>query len=293
MITVASITFLPNMGTYISEWYAGQNFAYSQALFVSQFQQTGDKYRSLLRFDLSGIPKTSTIEKAELLLTLYRNEVTSNGIYVSVHRLLNKWLDHTVTWDTQPPFSPFWDGDLGIDQTTPLGLYSIDISDLVRGWYDGSIPNNGLLLSGSEDKNDLIAFRSANYLYSNDWPKLAIKFVDGILEIKDEQEIIIPACPETPIIESNPVALGPRKKATFMILNTSNSSHVKVKIQLGFDNDPDAVFFDAGPWHCLEPQGYPGEALAISTSEAAEYARVLFWGEGGETLIVYPRTKEP
>ncbi len=292
MITVASITFLPNMDTYISEWYAGQNFAYSQALFVSQFQQTGDKYRSLLQFDLSSIPKTSTIEKAELLLTLYRNEVSSYPISVSVHRLLNKWSDPTVTWNTHPPFSPFRDGDLSIDPSMPLGLQSIDISNLVSGWYDGSIPNNGLLLAGSEDKNNLIAFRSTNYLYSNDWPKLAIKFVDGILEIQDEEEIIIPVSPDTPIVESKPIALGPRKKATFMILNNSDSSHVKVKIQLSFNNDPDAFFFDAGPWHCLEPQGYPGEAIAISTSEAAEYARVLFWGEGNETLIVYPRTKE-
>ncbi len=289
---MASITFLPNMDTYISQWYYGQNFAHSQALFVSQYQQLGDDYRSLLQFDLSSIPKASTIEKAELQLTLFRNEVTSENICVSVHRLLNKWLNHTINWDTQPPFSPLWDSSMPIDQTTPLGLKTMDISDLVRGWHEGSIPNNGLLLAGGEDNNDLIAFRSTNYLYSNEWPKLSVKFVNGILEIIEQEKIMIPACPDTPIIESRPIALGPRKKATFMILNTSDSPHVKVKVQLGCDNHPDSRFFDTGPWHCLEPQGYPGEAIALSSSDAAEYARVLFWGAGGETLTVYPRTKE-
>ncbi len=288
---MAAITFLPIMDTYISEWYAGQNFGFNQALFVGQYRQSGDDYRSLMQFDLSSIPKNSTIEKAELQLTLYRNEVTSDNIDLSVHRLLNKWSSYTINWNTHPPFSPFRDGSVSIDQTTPLGLQSIDISNLVRGWYDGSIPNNGLLLEGRDDNNGLIGFRSTSYLYSNDWPKLTISFVEGILEVKDTQEITVPILPYTPIIESSPVALGPRNVATFMILNTSDSPHIKAKIQLGFDNDPDAVFFDAGPWHDLEPQGYPGEAIAISASEAAEYARVLIWGAGGETLNVYPRTK--
>ncbi|MDD3024723.1 MAG: DNRLRE domain-containing protein [Syntrophomonadaceae bacterium] len=289
---MASITLLPSQDAYISEWYAEQNFGSSIALFVSQYKQPGDDYRSLLQFDLKCIPPTSTIEKAELKLTMYRNEVNSAGVCVNVHRLLNNWCHCTVKWNNQPPFYPNCDGSVFIGNTTPLGLQTIDITKLVKGWYDGSIPNNGLLLMGNEAMNDLVAFRSSNYSYSNAWPMLKIKFVDGILTKYRPQEITIPCPPDCPIIESDPINLGPREKATFMITNASDSPCVKVKVQVGFEDCPDAVFFDAGQWHKLDPQGYPGEAIALSTTDASELARVLVWGEGGETVMVFPRTRE-
>jgi hypothetical protein len=144
---------------------------------------------------------------------------------------------------------------------------------------------------GEEESNGLLAFRSCNYLFSSDWPKLAVKFIEGVLDREDTQSINIPCWPQVPIVESSPVALGPRKIVTFMIHNLSQSDQVKVRIQLSYDKDPDSVFFDSGSWHRLEPQGYPGEAIALSTTEAAEYARVLCWGAGGEELLIYPRSK--
>lgn len=289
---MASITILPIQDAYISEWYAGQNFGSSIALFLSQYQQPGDYYRSLLQFDLKCIPPTSTIEKAELLLTMYRNEVNSAGVWVNVHRLLNSWHQAKVTWNNQPPFSSNIDGSVFIANTSPLGLQKIDITHLVKGWYDGSIPNNGLLLTGNEAMNDLLAFRSGNYMYSNDWPMLRIKFVDGILKKYHPQEITIPCHPDFPIIESAPITLSPREKATFMVVNASDSPCVEVKVQVGFEDCPDAVFFDAGHWHKLDPKGYPGEAIALTTADAAEFARILVKGKGGESVLVYPRTRE-
>ncbi|MDD3024472.1 MAG: hypothetical protein PHE26_11305, partial [Syntrophomonadaceae bacterium] len=79
---------------------------------------------------------------------------------------------------------------------------------------------------------------------------------------------------------------------TFMITNASDSPCVNVKVQVGFEDCPDAVFFDASHWHKLDPQGYPGEAITLSTTDAAELARILVWGEGGETVLVFPRTRE-
>ena len=64
---MASFTFLPFQGIYVSEWYPLQNFSSSPALFVSRYQQKGDIYRSLLQFDLSSIDSNCTIEKAELI----------------------------------------------------------------------------------------------------------------------------------------------------------------------------------------------------------------------------------
>ena len=71
--------------------------------------------------------------------------------------------------------------------------------------------------------------------------------------------------------------------------NASDSTQVKVLLQVGFE---EATFFDVGTWVDLQPQGYPGEAIALSVEEIAEYARVLIQGEGGERVRVYPRTLE-
>lgn len=287
---MASLSLLPVQDVYISEWYENQNFDSSTGLFISQYKQTGDDYRSLLQFDLANIPPTSTIEKAQLELKIYRNEVSS-GISVEAHRLLNNWAEDEVTWNNQPPFSFDIDGGVYITQTTPPEYISIDITDLVKGWYDGSIPNNGLILLGYEVGNDLIGFVSSRGNYSNEWPKLSVEFVVGILDCYPPQELKVPN-KDCSLIESNAIAVGPRKRATFMVANLSESHHVRAIVQVGFSDDPDELFFDVGEWCNLEPSGFPGEAVALSTPEAAEYARVLIDGHGGEHVVVYPRTKE-
>lgn len=289
---MASINFLPIQDTYVSEWYDNQNFGSSSALFIGQYQQPGDNHRSLLQFDLSAILPTCTIEKAELHLHLYRNEIAGESALLNVHRLLNNWFQLQVNWANQPPFDNSSDASIMLSSTTPIGLLTIDITHLVQGWHDGTIPNSGLLLTGNETVNGLIGFTSNDYLYNSQWPRLAVQFVDGILERLDKEVITIPGCPDYPIIESRAIPLGARKQATFMILNHCSSPNIKAKVQVGYDDSPDSVFFDAGPWYSLNPHGYPGEAIALSTSDAAEFARVLVQGEGGETLHLYQRTRE-
>lgn len=287
---MASLTLLPIQNVYISEWYANQNFNFSTALFVSQYQQSGDDYRALFQFDLASLPTTSTIEKAELELKIYRNEV-ADSISVEAHRLLNNWIEERMIWDDQPPFSLESDGTTSITSTTALEFISIDISDLVRGWHDGSIPNNGLILIGNEAENDLVGFVSTRGYYSNEWPKLRIEFVEGVINCFPPQELQVPqeGCP---LAESCAIPLGPRKKATFLVANLSGSHHVRGIVQVGFSDDPDELFFDVGEWSCLGPSGLPGEAVALSTSEAAKFARVLIDGRGGEHVVVFPHTKE-
>lgn len=286
---MASVTLLPNQDVYVSEWYANQNFIASIGLFVSQYQQAGDDYRSLLQFNLSGIPPTCTIVKAELELKVYRNEVTG-GILVEAHRLLNNWNESLVTWNNQPPESPHVDGVILATPDTPLDFIRIDITDLARGWYNGSIPNNGLILRGNEAVNDLIGFVSTRGQFSSEWPRLRVVYEVGILHRFPPEELEVPD-DDCPLIESQAIPLGPRKKATFLVANISESHHIRAMVQVGFSRDPDDLFFDVGEWHHLEPSGFPGEAVALSTNEAAEFARVLIEGHGGETVLVYPRTK--
>lgn len=290
-IHMAKLSLLPFQDTYISEWYGSKNFGGNIALFLSQYLQAGDDYRSLMQFDFRSIPVTATIEKAVLELTMFRNEVKDIPITISVHRLLDSWHQFSVTWDNQPLSENLPDATLTIENTTPLGKIYIDITELVKGWYDGSIPNNGLILKGNEVMNDLIAFRSTNFADSNTWPLLHISYINGILETIDKEELIIPEYPPyAPLEASTPIPLGPRKQATFLVKNASESCNVEAIIQVGYSNDPNETFFNDGPWVSLKPDLYPGEAIALTTSASAEYARILVKGEGGEKVYVWART---
>lgn len=287
---MAVFTLLPSQDTYVAEWYPITNFADHKALFLSRYIRNGDIYRSLIQFDLHQIPPLSTIETAELELTMYRNEVTKSTM-AAVHRLLSNWTGNRVTWNSQPYYSTEPDAEILINPKT-LSTYRINITSLVKGWHNGSIPNNGLLLKGNEEINSLIAFRSINYHSSSEWPKLHINFVSGILNCYEKEELKVPHYPETPIIASTPIPLGSRKQASFLIVNMSNSPSIKVRLQVGNDYNECSTFFDTGPWVNLKRSEYPGEAIALTAFEAAEFARVLIIGSGGENINVYPRTKE-
>lgn len=289
---MSSLSLLPYKNSIVSQWYPDQNYSTSPALFAGRYLQSGDVYRSLMQFDLSVISSGSTIETASLILNMYRNETGPTGAYVRVFHLLNDWIEASLTWNSQPPysqtpFSPVWDGSVYVSGTTPPGPVAIDISGLVRGWQEGFIPNNGLLLAGNETANSLVGFRSTKYMFSDSWPMLGITYVNGSLDICDTQILTIPSAPEHPIVASDFVPLGARQEVTFMVENNSTSIHVRVMLQVGNESE----FFSASPWHTLDPKGTPGASLAISTSYAAEAARVLFQGAGGETLTVMPRCK--
>lgn len=295
MVALASLFLLPTHNAYISEWYPDQNFGSSIALFTGRYIQPRDGYRSLLKFDLSSLPATSTINSAHLDLYMFRNETSPTGEYIAVLRLLNNWSQSTLTWNTQPPFnpsplSPIWESGKYINSSTPLGPVSIDVTDLVTGWYDGSVVNNGLVLVGDESVNSLVGFFSCNHYYSTMWPRLRIDFTEGILNVHNTEMKTVPSPPD--LARSTAIPLGPKTSATFMVWNSSASASVEAKIQVGFEDDPHALFFDAGTWESLAPVGTDGEAIVLSTSMAAEYSRVVVKGAGGEVVWIYPRTRE-
>ncbi len=286
---MATISLLPKMNVYIAEWYPDANFAEYDSLYVSRYLQEGDSYRSLLYFDVKSVPATSTIVKAELILYLYRNEVTE-CIEVTAQRLLNNWCQCEVTWNNCPAFDNCVDGEIHIQENTARCTVKMDITSLASGWYDGSIPNNGLILIGNELVNSLVAFRSRNWPDSSTWPQLRVEYINGVIEIHECEQLRVPRS-GCPVAESQAVPLGPRKMVTFLVQNDSEKE-VEAKLQLGNSCDPNAVYFDDGPWIKLCRRNSTEEAAALTSQGAAEFARVLIKGRGGETVKIFPRTKD-
>ena len=121
--------------------------------------QVGDtsnkKNRSLIQINLSTLPTGVRITEAWLRLEVSR--VGQTGSQIQVLRVIEPWNEAQITWVKRDFFIlvPINWRDAGAT-TAPesygsavvnaVGAFSIDITELVRLWHQGDVPNNGLLL---------------------------------------------------------------------------------------------------------------------------------------------------
>lgn len=265
----------PYQNVYIAGSYPNSNFYNSPNLFISRYTGTSDIYRTLMQFyvfiDTPDLPARS-INSSKLQLTVYRNEIPSGSINASIYRLLNDLNDYTVTWNTQPPASSVPDGTASISSGF-TGVVNVDITNLVRGWFNGSIPNNGILLKGDESNNSLVGFRGTKYPDSSTWPKLIINHVNGIQTVYPTQTI---AVPETGNVYSTPIDLeGTKKEVTFLI-KVPESSIIDAYAQISTDgiNYAWANAATNNDW-----------SFAVSIDNSASWARVLLTSRTGAASV--------
>lgn len=106
-------------------------------------------WRAMLKFDLSAIPSSTQIASARLSVNLIEScDYPNRTRPLTVYRLGGGWTETGLTWANQPSI-------LESFGTTNLpsrgwGRYTIDVTGLVRGWINGSMPNNGLVLRTTE-----------------------------------------------------------------------------------------------------------------------------------------------
>jgi hypothetical protein len=107
--------------------------------------------RSLLEFDVSALSGSAQhITSAQFQITGIGNLFPFDPpsaefpIQVDLKPVLEAWNEQTVTWNTRPGV-----GSIAASYTMTDGFetLSFDVTDLVKGWVDGSIMNFGLELS--------------------------------------------------------------------------------------------------------------------------------------------------
>jgi hypothetical protein len=99
-----------------------------------------------IQFDVSSL-SGRTIDLATLLIDVVKM-VGNNGT-MDVGLVESAWSEETLTFNNQPAYSaplasvPITYGDVG-------STVSVNITDIVQGWADGTIPNYGLALTSSD-----------------------------------------------------------------------------------------------------------------------------------------------
>jgi hypothetical protein len=85
----------------------------------------------------------------------------------------------SVTWNDKPGFAEEY-GSVWIP-SGGLGWYSLDVTDLVRGWMNGSSSNHGLMLRGPESSGidtAWLGFTAREYPGVTDDPYLEVRYAD-------------------------------------------------------------------------------------------------------------------
>lgn len=161
------------------------------------------KSNVLIQWDLSEIPTNAVVVDAQMWLFVKFAEISGRGdehfedavgdlVYLLV---TDDWEEDKVTWDDRPSVD---EGSKVVCGKPPAGTdwrrrwWSADVTDFVRAWHDGVVPNHGLCIRlDGTDLGDL-GYYNAEFPSSEAflepggdpktnciWPKLVITYTVG------------------------------------------------------------------------------------------------------------------
>lgn len=257
-----SLTFQSSGTTFISQNNPTTNYSSSPLISVGQF--SGSNYRSIIQFNISSIPINYSINSANLLLYIVRNDTGSISKQLSVYRILQNYDINTVNYSNQPTIYPIAEGSTTI--TNELGtVISINVTSIVKNWYSGFSKNYGFLLQGDETKTSLVEFTSASYSINTFSPILTVNTNKGILTIYPSETINT----ANTLTGSSTISLG-TSSGTFAIQNTGTSNKGYVTLQLS--NDGTTWIDDLSPIMNL-PSLEPGQSVILNTRGHMTFVR--------------------
>ena len=139
---------------------------------ISGFGQT----ESYIKF--TSLPATSIADKvidARVYLALRKCEI---GLNVNVKQLTTNWDPYTVKWSNKPESAPIIKDYMALTPSTDTTqFHSIEITDLVRGWYSGEYTNYGISLSTDKTTSSKAWFYSIHYTgYTAARPIMTVTF---------------------------------------------------------------------------------------------------------------------
>ena len=145
--------------------------------------------RSLVRFDTSAIPPGTAIASAQLyILHSSYCDIGLRTHIVTSHRITGGWTEMGINWNNKPGYTGQY-GSVAVT-SSDWDWFSLDVTDLVRGWVNGSFPNYGVMLRANESSgNDSaqLGFLTRNIPDSDFRPYLLITYAGRVAAGSDAQ----------------------------------------------------------------------------------------------------------
>ncbi|MCK4405761.1 MAG: DNRLRE domain-containing protein [Hadesarchaea archaeon] len=171
IVRAARITTPPVDDTYTHEARATTKFGDKKTLYTGWYDDGSE--RTLLKFDLSGLPGDLSIGKAKLWI--YNYSLTEGGSSgVKCHRVDDDdWSEGAVTWNSQPAYGAQLGDPVPVTDT---GWFSWDVTSFVQEEFGGDKKVSFSLIDIEEDTevSHSTWFASKEYDDSEKWPYLEI-----------------------------------------------------------------------------------------------------------------------
>jgi uncharacterized repeat protein (TIGR01451 family) len=162
----------------ILEGYSSTNFGPTDDMWVGYddyLDPDGKRARSLIQFDTSAIPAGAPVDSAVLRVYLVQSyDYPDRTRTVTAYGIDEAWSESSVTWGNRPDYADAY-GSASVTHAD-WDWYSFDVTDLVRGWVNGSLPNHGVMLRGPEFSGSDSSWRSFSTREGDYDPELVITY---------------------------------------------------------------------------------------------------------------------
>lgn len=151
------------------------NYNAQDTLGVGDDNDSSEKFRSFVKFDLSSIPQGSAIFSATLTFTVKAN-TASNIRTQRVERTSASWDKTTMTWNNQPGVTGTELGNTSVavapGATVSFTLTASEIQQYVLGAYT----NNGWRIKADTETDDNHEYYSSRNATESNRPTLTIEY---------------------------------------------------------------------------------------------------------------------
>ncbi|MBV6713963.1 DNRLRE domain-containing protein [Paenibacillus chitinolyticus] len=143
---VKKAVLLPVQDAFVREGMPKLNYGSEQDMFIGHNAGLNERYRSLLRFDLTALPQLQKLTKAEL--KIYSDHENEPESMLGLYEANGAWTENGVTWDNQPDSTAL---QLQEKVGKTRGYIKFDLLELVKKWYQSPSVNYGLLLKALDE----------------------------------------------------------------------------------------------------------------------------------------------
>jgi hypothetical protein len=161
----------PRADTFVSSNAPARNFG-SEPLLAVQAGTT-----SYVQFNLADLPAGATVSKATL--RLYVDISTQAGSF-DVYEIDSPWSENSLNFNNAPSLGVSATGSkpVTVSRSSQNQFVLVDITPLVQGWLNGTIPNNGVALA-LVGPAGCFGFDSKESVFTSHEPELEVTFTSG------------------------------------------------------------------------------------------------------------------
>jgi hypothetical protein len=164
-----SATINPEIDAYVDSNFGDTNYGGSAYLWLSD--ASGAIKRSYLNFSLAEIASHSLILYSSLNLTL---ETNLSGTNLTLFLVNQAWDTGNITYNDQPTINSAESSNFS--SVGNQGDDSFDVTDLTRGWFNGTLNNSGVSIRFEDEAGNTgnIKYYSKDSSNNTKWPFLYV-----------------------------------------------------------------------------------------------------------------------